>query len=140
MKRTRYEYLEHTADLGFRAYGATVEELFVNAAKALFGVMVSLDTVEEELDRALEVEADDIEALMVNWLGELLYLFDTQGLLPRRFHIENLTDCRLTATMTGEIMDPLRHEIKTGIKAVTYHQLFVRRRNGLWETQVFLDL
>lgn len=135
-----YEYIEHTGDLGFRAYGATRVELFVNAAKALFDVLVSADTIHEKEERTIAVGAAALDDLMVSWLGELLYLFDTQRMLAKGFEIKNLKDNRLKATVRGEIMDPARHEIKTGIKAVTYHRLYVRKGSGMWEAQVILDL
>jgi len=135
-----YEYIEHTGDLGFKVYGETREALFVHGAKALFEVLVSPETVEEKEERAVTVEAGALDELMVSWLGELLYLFDTQGLLLKRFEITTLTENRLEATVRGEPLDLQRHEIKTTIKAVTYHQLYVREENGAWEAQVILDL
>ncbi|MDY6836986.1 MAG: archease [Thermodesulfobacteriota bacterium] len=135
-----YEYIEHTGDLGFKAYGKTLQELFINAARALFHVLVSPETIEEKEKRGVTVEAAALDELMVSWLGELLYLFDTQGLLLKGFEIKTLTENRLEATVRGETMDLRRHEIKTGIKAITYHQLYVREENGLWKAQVILDL
>ncbi|MDY6954888.1 MAG: archease [Thermodesulfobacteriota bacterium] len=135
-----YEYIEHTGDLGFKVYGETLQALFVHGARALFEVLVSPETIEEKEERAVTVEAAALDELMVSWLGELLYLFDTQGLLLAGFEIETMTENRLEATVRGEPMDLQRHEIKTTIKAVTYHQLYVRKRNGAWEAQVILDL
>lgn len=136
----KYEFIEHTADLGLKAYGRSREELFSNAAEALFEVLVAAETIEEALERVVEVEADALDDLMVSWLSELLFLFDTEGLLLKRFDIKTIKDHNLKATVGGETLDPARHEIKTGIKAVTYHKLYVRKRNGTWETQVILDL
>jgi SHS2 domain-containing protein len=138
--RQKYEYIEHTGDLGFKAYGTTREALFSHAAEAFFEALVRLETVQEKEERLIEVEADALDDLMVGWLGELLFLFDTETLLLRRFEITHMKDRSLKATVSGELMDPTRHEIKTGIKAVTYHQLYVRQRAGIWEAQVILDI
>lgn len=135
-----YEYIEHTGDLGFKVYGQTREALFVHAAKALFEVLVCPESIELKEKRAVTIEAAALDELMVSWLGELLYLFDTEGLLLKEFQIKTLTEDRLEATVWGEPMDLLRHEVKTGIKAVTYHELYVRQDNGAWEAQVILDL
>ena len=135
-----YEYIEHTGDLGFKAYGQTCEALFVHGARALFDVLVCPEAIEEKEERDVTVEAGALDELMVSWLGELLYLFDTQGLLLKGFEITTLTDNRLEATVRGEVMDLQRHEIKTTIKAITYHRLYVREENGAWEAQVILDL
>ena len=136
----KYEYIEHTGDLGFKAYGATCEELFVNAAEALFEVLVCPESIQEKERRTIEVRDPALDGLMVSWLGELLYLFDAEGLLLRRFEIKNMKHDRLRATVWGEVVDLTRHEIKTGIKAVTYHQVYVRQHRGIWQSQVILDL
>lgn len=138
--RQKYEYIEHTGDLGFKAYGTTREALFSHAAEAFFEALVRLETVQEKEERLIEVEADALDELMVGWLSELLFLFDTETLLLRRFEITHMKDRSLKATVSGELMDPTRHEIKTGIKAVTYHRLYVKQRAGIWEAQVILDI
>jgi len=138
--RQKYEYIEHTGDLGFKAYGTTREALFSHAAEAFFEALVRLETVQEKEERLIEVEADALDELMVGWLSELLFLFDTETLLLRRFEITHMKDRSLKATVSGELTDPTRHEIKTGIKAVTYHRLYVKQRAGIWEAQVILDI
>ena len=138
--RQKYEYIEHTGDLGFKAYGTTREALFSHAAEAFFEALVRLETVQEKEERLIEVEADALDDLMVGWLSELLFLFDTETLLLRKFEITHMTNRSIKATVSGELMEPTRHEIKTGIKAVTHHQLYVRQRAGIWEAQVILDI
>jgi SHS2 domain-containing protein len=138
--RQKYEYIEHTGDLGFKAYGTTREALFSHAAEAFFEALVDLETVQEKEERLIEVEAAALDELMVGWLSELLFLFDTETLLLRRFEITQMQNRSLKATVSGELMDPTRHEIKTGIKAVTYHRLYVKQRAGIWEAQVVLDI
>ncbi|MBW1740847.1 MAG: archease [Deltaproteobacteria bacterium] len=136
----KYEFIEHTADLGFMAYGASIEELFAHAAEAFFEAIVGLESVEERIERAIEVEAYAVDNLMVSWLGELLYLYDTERLVFKRFQIKWIEDNHLQASVYGEVLDPARHEIKTGIKAVTYHQLYVKERKGGWEARVIFDI
>jgi SHS2 domain-containing protein len=86
------------------------------------------------------VEAEALDELMVNWLDEFLYLHDTEGLVFKRFQVEPIQQNRLEAMAWGEVLDPARHEIKAGIKAVTYHQLYVKEIDGGWETQVIFDV
>jgi SHS2 domain-containing protein len=136
----KYEYIDHTGDLGFKAYGTTRQALFSHAAEAFFQALVRIETIQEKEERLIELEAAALDDLMVAWLSELLFLFDTENLLLRRFEITNMKDHGLRATVGGEVMDPTRHAIKTGIKAVTYHQLYVRQRGGVWEAQVILDI
>ncbi|NVM21480.1 MAG: archease [Desulfobacterales bacterium] len=139
MKR-KYEFIEHTGDLGFKAYGTSLQALFAHAAEALFETVVPVESIKEREKRVVEVAADALDNLMVGWLSELLYLFDTEGVLLRRFEVKAIADDHLKALVWGELLDPARHEIKTGIKAVTYHKLYVRQTNDAWEAQVILDI
>ena len=136
----KYEFIEHTADLGFKVYGASLEELFAHAAEAFFEAMVALEGVAEGTERSVEVEADALDDLMVSWLSELLYLFDAERLIFKSFQVKRIENNRLEATIRGEVLDPARHEIKSGVKAVTYHQLYVKEKDGGWEAQVILDI
>ena len=136
----KYEYIDHTGDLGFKAYGTTRQALFSHAAEAFFQALVRIETIQEKEERLIEVEAAALDDLMVAWLSELLFLFDTENLLLRRFEITQMQNRSLKATVSGELMDPTRHEIKTGVKAVTYHRLYVKQRAGIWEAQVILDI
>jgi SHS2 domain-containing protein len=136
----RFEYTEHTADLGFTAYGETLEDLFANAAEALFNVIVATETVRRHRKRIVKVKADALDELLVHWLNELLFLFETQALVFGKFEITFTGPTSLRAVAMGESLDLSRHQLKTGIKAVTYHQLFVGQNKGLWECHVILDL
>ena len=136
----KFEFIEHTADLGFKAYADTVEELFACAAEAFFETILSTGSLEERIERSIEVEAETLDELMVTWLDEFLYLYDTEKLVFKRFQIGVIRKNRLEAKAWGEVMDPARQEIKTGIKGVTYHKLYVKETEGRWEAQVILDI
>jgi SHS2 domain-containing protein len=136
----KYEFIEHTADLGFKVYGASPEKLFAHAAEAFFEALVALESVKERIEKSIRAEADGLDNLMVSWLTELLYLYDTERLVFKSFQVKRIEDNQLEANARGEVLDPARHEIKTGIKAVTYHKLYVKERGGVWEAQVILDI
>lgn len=136
----KYEFIEHTADLGFKAYGENLEKLFVHAAEAFFEALVAPESIKEMIERSIVVEADALDDLMVSWLSEFLYLYDTERLVFNSFQIKRIDHNKLEAMARGEVLDPARHEIKTGIKAVTYHQLYVKEREGGWEAQVIFDI
>jgi SHS2 domain-containing protein len=135
-----YEYIDHTADLGFKARGATLDDMFVNAAQALFRVIVSPESVLAKEERFVDVRASALDSLLISWLNELIYLFDVERLLLCHFKMNTMSDRHVESVVQGECVDLLRHTIKTGVKAVTYHQVYVEKRHGLWESQVFLDL
>lgn len=136
----KYQFIEHTADLGVKVCGASIEELFINAAEALFDVLILSKSVEEKEERVLKVEAGALDELMVSWLSELLYLHETERLVFGRFQIERIEEDQLKAVAKGEVLDPARHEIKTVIKAVTYHRLYVEEIEEGWEAQVIFDI
>jgi len=135
-----YETFDHTADIGIRAFGRTVEEVFVHAAEALFEVLTDLDSIRGDLTREVEINGSDREDLFVRWLGELLYLCEGEGYLFREFSIFQLPPTSLKAAARGERFDPSRHEFKTEIKAVTYHQVEVSQKDGVWVGKVIFDI
>jgi SHS2 domain-containing protein len=136
----QYELLDHTADIGIIAFGRDRPEAFGNAAYAMFDILTSADTI-KEMDRSdLQVSASDIEELLVVWLDELLYRYETERLVFKRFIIDDMDDVSLRATVFGEKLDPARHEIKVEIKSVTYHQLKVERADDGWKVQVIFDV
>ena len=132
--------LEHTADIGFEAFGATGKEVFANAARALMHLMVDLESIAPQEKLSLRAEASDMPSLLVNWLSEILYLFDAEGWLFRDFEFEDLTDHSLAARARGEKFDRRRHQVKLLVKAVTYHQLVLRETAQGWHAQVYVDI
>jgi len=134
-----FEIVDHTADVGIRAYGASVNQAFANAAKALFSLITELDNVDEVLHRDIELVAPDQESLLVEWLNELIYLFDTENIIFKRFDITRLNSTRLKARGYGEKVDSSKHKLKIGVKAATYHMLKVDKTNGC-QVQVLFDI
>lgn len=135
-----FEVIDHTADTGIIAYGADVKELFSNAALALFSLITEPQSVEEKLHLDLEVGSEDRDSLLVEWLNELIYLFDVKHILCSRFNIESLTDNELKATCYGEDFDPMRHKIKIGVKAATYHMLKLEKTGDGYKAQIIFDI
>lgn len=134
-----FEILNHTADVGIIAYGADMKQAFANAARGLFSLITDLEDVEEVLHRDAELTAADEESLLVEWLNELIYQFDTEGILLKRFDIIQLDSTRLKARGYGEKVDKSRHKLKTEVKAATYHMLKVDRGKGC-KVQVLFDI
>jgi SHS2 domain-containing protein len=135
-----FETLDHTADTGFRAWGSTVAELFENSARAMLALSADTSAVVERDEKTIKLEAENYESLLVDWLNEILYLFDSDAFSPKSFHVDEVTPHRIQARLTGEPRDPKRHPWTLIIKAVTYYELKVEQSNGRWESQVFLDI
>jgi SHS2 domain-containing protein len=134
-----FEILDHTADVGIIAYGADLKQAFANAARALFSLITELGDVEEVYYRDIELNASDEESLLVAWLNELVYRFDTEGVLFRRFDIIQLDETYLKAKGYGEKADSSKHRLKTGVKGATYHMLKLDKTDG-YRIQVIFDI
>ena len=137
-KMKRFDIIEHTADAGIIAYGAELKEAFANAAYAMFDLIADLEAVREDVCRQIEVEAEDRESLVISWLNELLYIFDVERTVFRRFDILQLGETGLKAECYGEPVNQWRHGLKAGVKAATYHMLKIEKSNG-YSIQVILD-
>jgi SHS2 domain-containing protein len=135
-----YRLLEHTADMGIEATAKTPEELFAQAAYGLLDIMAGDSRAAAREERVVELTAVDHGELLVHWLNEILYLFETHGFFPADFEVEEAGTTRLRARIRGEPFDPPRHAVEREIKAVTYHQLTVQKTDGLWLARVYVDL
>ena len=135
-----YRILDHPADLGIEARGNTLAEAFEQAACGLVSVIVDPDSVRPVESRAVIIEAGDHQQLLVRWLTEVLYLYDGLKFVPRDFRIERVSSRLLEAQVRGEPFDRLRHAVRLDVKAITYHQLEIRRRGSGHGLQVFLDI
>ena len=134
-----FEIVDHTADVGVIAYGVDINQAFANAARALFSLITELDDVEEFLHRDIELTAPDEESLLVEWLNELIYLFDTENIVFKRFDVTKLNNTQLKARSYGEKVDSSKHQLKTGVKAATYHMLKVDKGDDC-RVQVLFDI
>jgi SHS2 domain-containing protein len=136
-----FETIEHTADIGIRAHGIDLSQAFTNAARGMFSLITDLDDINEIYFRDVEIKAADREALLVEWLNNLLFLFDTEQLIFCRFHIESINEKQMKARCYGERVDKSRHDLKRGIKAATYYMLKVEKVNDYdYQVQVILDI
>ena len=135
-----FELIDHTADIGVIAYGADIAQAFANAGRALFSLITETDTLSERTFRDIEVEASDEAGLLVAWLNELIFIFDTEHLLFKRFEVTLPAGERLRARGYGEPVDKTRHSLKTGVKAATYHLLSVERDKDACKVRVIFDV
>ena len=136
----RFEILDHTADVGIMVYGEDLKSLFENAGEAFFHIITDLRKVRLRTQRKIEIGGESLERLMVDWLSELLYLHDVENLLFKGFKVESIGEGQLKARVKGEPFQEGIHIIKTEVKAVTYHQIQVRKEDGGWRAQIIFDL
>ncbi|MBT4511503.1 MAG: archease [Chloroflexi bacterium] len=136
---SEFEIIDHTADVGIIARGESVEEVFINAARGMFSLIIDLDTVVESTSQEITVDAPDQEELLITWLNELLYLFDAENLIFSRFEITYLGQEHLKGIVYGEEVDPDRHNLKSDVKAATYHMIRLQKQDG-FSAHIILDI
>ena len=134
----RFELIEHTADMGLAAYGKDLAEAFANAAYGMFSIIAELDNVREIESRRIEIKEDDGESVLFEWLNTLLYYFDVETLIFKKFNIIEFGEGNLKADCYGEKYDTKRHHLKTGIKSATYYMMKVDREKK--RVQVIFDV
>jgi SHS2 domain-containing protein len=137
------ETFDHTADVGLTAWADSLGELLAALAEGLTDVICVRSRICPAVVRKLDVEAQDPEALAVDFLSRILYIFAVDGFLLAEASVRVLAGGGLTAIsaeLAGETYDPNRHEIRTEVKAVTYHQIKIAPEGGRWVGRVILDL
>jgi len=133
-----YELIDHTADVGVKAYGKTVAEAFEHAAKAMFDIITDTSTIHPVGEYHIQLEAPDLEQLLVDWLSKLLFLNDAENLVFGKFQV-TIDANRLSAHVFGEKYNNKKHKMGVEIKAVTYHILQVNKKDPIF-VQVLFDI
>ena len=136
----RFEIIEHTADVGIRAFGADRASVYENAARGMLSLIISPESVRAAEEESVTVDGSDAVDLLVSWLHEILFRFDARRRIYADVRVEEVNERRLRARLRGERLDLDRHEIVTDIKAVTYHTARVDEEGGRWIAEVLFDV
>jgi SHS2 domain-containing protein len=135
-----YEIVEHTADIGIKAYGRTLEELFINAARGLFDIIADLEGLKPSTSVPVKLEAPNEEELLVAWLDELIYNFYTKNIIFCDFKINHLGSTTIDAVASGRHIGDKKSRLKAEVKAATYHGLKIERSGDLYHVQIIFDV
>ncbi|MFO7838932.1 MAG: archease [Desulfosalsimonadaceae bacterium] len=135
-----YELIDHTADLGVCVTAESLEELFETAAHAMFEQIVDPGSLSGKHSTAIQVCGIDLPDLMINWLRELLFIWNGLESLLKKAHIENIKETELAASIWFDSFDAKRHDILTDIKAVTYHGIHVDKTKEGWRADIIFDV
>ena len=138
--KKRYHLIDHTADFGIQVFGSDSRELFINAALALFDVITEMDVLKGHDSCHITASGADWPDLMINWLREILYLWNGKERLLKSVQILSLSENKISAKIYFDAYKPDRHIIKTEIKAVTYHQIQVKSSPSGWKAQIIFDI
>ena len=136
----KYRVLNRSSDLVIKVFGKTQAELFGNSAFALFDILADMEKVEVRDSLQLEVEGGDRDDLMVNWVRELLYLFQGSDFLVKEVEVQEIKENYVRAEVKGEKFDPDRHEIRREIRAVAYDQSRMEKTGDQWMAQLIFEL
>ena len=140
MDAGKVEIVEHTGDIGIRVTAGSREALYKEAALAMVQLICPDAKIQPVKVKNLQASGGDDEQLMVNWLSEINFFFQTEQFLPKEItdlEIENET---LNALVSGNSIAPAHGRVKTDIKAVTYHKLYVKQEQGVWMAQIIFDI
>ena len=135
-----FQVLDISGDVGLTAFGKSREEAFLNAAYGMYSLITNPETIREKKTVSVTVEKDSPDGLLVAWLNELIFRFDTYGFLGKKITMEHFSDGKIRAGISGEEFDPERHAGKLLIKAATYHRLRIEETKGRWEIDVIFDI
>jgi SHS2 domain-containing protein len=136
----QFTVLDISGDVGLTAFGDNLQEAFVNIAIGMYTLMTGLDAVAATKMIEVSVENQSPDGLLVSWLNELIFQFDTYGFIGKKIDITEFSETRISAKIAGEEFDPERHEGKLLIKAATYHQLSIAKEDERWKISVIFDI
>ena len=141
--KSGYEYLPHIADVRFKAYGSTLEQVFEQAALAMFNVIIDTSVLKPEKAVGISVESTGLDDLLYDYLSELLYLFEVESIIFGHFTVNsiNMTNkgYTLSGQASGETTDLKKHCFDCEVKAVTYHQLKIEKIDSGYCAHVIVD-
>ena len=135
-----YEEIPHTSDIAIRVRGKDLKELFRNAAYGMFDVIADLEGLKESVSIDVELKAPSKEELLVAWLDELLYNFFTKNIIFFKFDVAVVSDTGITAKASGRHVGENRNRLKTEIKAVTYHNLEIKKDSQNLTVDIVFDV
>ena len=135
-----FEIIDHTADIGIVSHGADIKQVFSNAALGLFSLITELDSIKENIQREIRLSSQDRESLLVEWLNELIYIFDVDHVVFKRFEFYHFNERELKVRCFGDKINPKQQEIKREVKAATYHMLAINKENNGYKAQIIFDI
>lgn len=140
----KIEIINHTADIGIKVKGNSLKEVFENLALGMFEIITDTKKIKEKEREIIKIKSSDIESLAHDWLSELLYIFNTKHKIFKKFKINDISKVnnsfKLEGEAIGEMFNPEVHTIKREIKAVTYHNLKVKRGRSYFSAEVIFDI
>jgi SHS2 domain-containing protein len=139
----RFEIIDHTADIGSKVYGLTLEDIFEQAAISMYSIIFfnNVPNIEPIGEYEINLNSSDLEQLLVDWLDEILFIFSTENIVICKFKLEiNLDKISLNAKIIGQTVSEEQLKATCEIKAVTFHMLKIEKVNDQWEASILFDV
>lgn len=136
----RFEHFDHTADIGVRVYGKTLKDLFKNSAFALGGVITDLKKVGANEEKSISLKACDYEELLINFLGEILNLYNIEEFLTKEILIKKINEFGIVALVKGETFDKAKHILNAEVKGITYHNFKIEKKKETYFAEIIFDV
>jgi SHS2 domain-containing protein len=134
----KFKFLEHTADIKFKASGKDIEEVFDNSALALKEVICGKMRIKKKKEKIIKIDGKDFESLLYNFLEEIIYLLDAENFLISNIKEIKIKNLKLKAVIVGD--EASNYKFTNNVKAVTYNEMFVKKEKGKWIAQVVVDV
>lgn len=140
----KFRFLEHTADMYIEADGKTLEEAFSNAAEGVGFMTVSSDNVNEKIKKSFKIESENLESLLFDFLSKFLFFLDAENLVFHKVLVEKIEEKNkkwfLSAKAFGEEFNQDKHETGTHVKAITYHEMEIKKKGKDYIVKVLVDI
>ncbi len=135
-----YKILDHTADVCLRVYGKSFEKLLKNAAKAMMNLITNIELIKPSKSITINIQGETKEELLVNWLQEILYYMEVKKMLFKDFKITSVTEKMVSGNAYGENIDLKRHDLLHQIKAITHHNLKIKKAKDKLTVDIVFDI
>lgn len=135
-----FEIIDHTADIGITAHGSTMKHLFESAAQGLFSIITDTNMLIDDMEYPINLQAGNRETLLIDWLNELIYIYEVEHIVFKSFYINTLSDTSLEALCMGDSLDGHKYPIKREVKAATYHMLSITGDAGGFHATIIFDI
>lgn len=139
MPQKGYKYFDHPSDIGIQCQGDTLNELFSNAVEAIYHLMIGKSIRGEKLTKNISIHTDNIEDLFSQWISEIIFYANANRIFFNNFDFKLLTKKDLQAKAYGLKINK-RIKLKGEVKAITYHNYFIKNENNLWIANFIVDV
>jgi SHS2 domain-containing protein len=140
MKQEKFKFLEHTADVKFKAYGETLAAAFENSALALKEIITNKVRIIPKIEKTIKIKAENIEQLLYKFLEEFLFLIDSEDFVlsaVKKIEVDK-NKFELKAKLFGD--NASNYNFSNNVKAITYNEMFLKKQKDKYITQVVVDV